>query len=67
MEVNIVWTVIYLVLAVPLIIIELIGVYRRQKGDTISENVWWIQKKFWPIKIVISGFLIWLLVHFWSG
>ena len=67
-QVDVAFTIIFAALAIPLTVVELYGVARRQRGDTISENVWWVQRR-WPwARYVIGGFLIWLFAHFmWGG
>lgn len=58
------FTAAYLLFAVPLVAVELYGVWRTDKGDTISEHIWTIRNR-WPWLVVpIGGFLVWLLLHF---
>lgn len=62
--VEIGFTIAFVLLAIPLVALELYGVWRKEKGDTISENIWWLQKRFWPFRIVVAAFCLWLLIHF---
>lgn len=66
--IDLTFTLIFAAFAIPLIAVELYGVWRQKRGDTISENVWWVLRR-WPVlKYFVGAFLIWLFVHFlWLG
>ncbi|QMP84495.1 hypothetical protein HUN43_00002 [Streptomyces phage Endor1] len=57
-------------------VIEGVALYRKQKGDTLSEHVWkWFHtergqqktKTTQARRAVLVMFLAWLVVHFLSG
>ena len=62
------WTIALVVMA----IVEIIGVYRKAPGDTITETVrlWISLIPFawgrWLAKIVLSGIAAWLILHVWE-
>jgi hypothetical protein len=53
--------------------IEGSAIFRKARGDTLSEHVWaWFQIRDKPAqwtwrRIVLAGFLCWLLVHMVAG
>lgn len=55
----------YLWLGLQLIAVELYGVARKGRRDTISEN-WWLIQHFHPItaRLLMTVFLTWLYLHF---
>lgn len=56
---------IYLALGLAILAVELYGVFKPTKMDTISEHWWWIQDALgWPAKVLITLFLAWLWIHF---
>ena len=57
------FTIIYGVLGALIIGVELYGVVKKRRGDTISEHYWWVQKRAPWVRIFLLGFLIWLAVH----
>lgn len=61
------WTLAYLALGIPLLTLELVGVWRPGRGDTISENVWWLEHRFWPFRVFVTAFSVWLTFHFALG
>lgn len=73
-EINTWFTLGFLALGIPLIALELYGVYRRVPdpetgkrkwgGDTISENWWWLRERAPWLRVPMAGFLIWLFYHF---
>ena len=63
-EVTPLITVAFLVFIIPAVALELWGVRRKAKGDTISENVWWLQKRIPGLRFVVAAFVAWLFVHF---
>jgi len=55
-----------------LVITELIGIYRKGKGDTITEGWRLIDRELngwlrWLWRIFTIGFLGWLILHFTTG
>lgn len=56
--------VVYLTLGAVIVAVELLGVWRRKTGDTISEMYWWLQRHAWWVRMPMGGFLVWLFVHF---
>jgi hypothetical protein len=66
LELAAVFTVVYLALGIPLLLVELYGAFVRRKrgGDTISEHWWWLRNRHPWLNWVMGGFLIWLSYHF---
>jgi hypothetical protein len=63
-EINLVFTMVYLVLGIPLILLELYGIRRKDNGDTISENWYWLRNRVPVLVVPMVFFLGWLLYHF---
>ena len=40
------------------------ALYRKKRGDTLSEAVWWVLSRARVLQFVAAGFLMWLLIHF---
>jgi len=54
------------------VIVEGIAIYQKDKGDTLSEHVWALfkirdQDGWHPRRIILAGFMVWLLVHMVAG
>jgi hypothetical protein len=64
MELEAIFTFVFLLLGIPLIIAELYGVYRENKGDTISEHWWALRNRYPWLKWPMLGFTLWLTYHF---
>ena len=69
---NLWFTAIYVILGLALLITELVGVWRKGDGDTITENWRWVRKNAppwlgWAWGIFTGGLLIWALGHFLGG
>lgn len=65
---NIVFSVIYGLGFLTLLVVEVIGVKRKAKGDTITENWRWIDGRLhgflqWGWRILTAGLLAWILIH----
>lgn len=44
------------------VVAETIAIFDRDTGDTLSESIWFLQRSWWPLTvllIVLFGFLIW--------
>lgn len=59
----------FLALGLPLLAVELFGVWRRPGGhaggeDTISEAWWSIRNRYPLLTVAMAGFLLWLMFHF---
>lgn len=72
-ELNIAFTIAFLTLGIPLLLLELYGVWRRVKdeegnsswgGDTISENWWALRNRYPWLGLPMGAFLAWLFYHF---
>lgn len=61
----------FIILGVAALVLELRGVMRRQKNDTISEEVWWLRKHAPAVfAVFMVGLLVldvWLPFHFTIG
>lgn len=64
------WAWIWLCIGVLVVAVELIAIVRKGEGDTLSENVWKLQRRgSWGkfVRWMIAAFLLWLIIHFASG
>jgi len=63
-----VWWIAYLVLIVALVGVEIAGVVRKGKRDTITEGWRAIDKRGgavrWALRFVTAGLLLWAAFHF---
>ncbi len=65
---NPLFTLTYLVLGVLLGLVELIGIMRPARGDTVSEIFWWFRDRFpRSSAVALIGFLVWLGLHLLFG
>lgn len=44
--------------------LETYAILDRDPGDTLSESIWFLQRSFWPVTIVIVVLLVFLFIHF---
>ena len=66
--------VVWLVIFVLVFALEIYGVKRKQKNDTITETYRWIRDNLtrkskalgFIFSLLISGLLMWTLLHFWD-
>lgn len=59
----------YLLLGTALVALELVGVRRKAKGDTITENWHWVESHLhgplrWLWRVFTVGLLAWVALHF---
>lgn len=49
------------------LVLEILALIRKDRGDTLSEHVWFLLRKggvvFWFLAL---GFFMWLIVHFFG-
>jgi hypothetical protein len=43
------------------------AIYRKRTGDTLSGQVWWLERKFRPLWLVVAVGMAWLTMHFLGG
>ena len=66
--------VLWLIIFVAVLALELYGVHRREKNDTITETYRWIRDTLtarskalgFIFSLLISGLLMWTILHFWD-
>lgn len=71
---NPVFTILIVCGALFLLVVELVGVFRKQPGDTITEN-WRAADEYlkrqpairWFYRIFTAGILLWAALHFLVG
>ena len=61
------WAVFYAIALVVVLTVELVGVHRAGKGDTITES-WRAVRDHWPwakpvLTVFMAGFMAWALLH----
>jgi len=66
------FSVIYGLLFFAFVGVELYGAFiRKERGDTFSENVWWLQDRVPGLRWIVAAFValgvVWLLPHFLIG
>lgn len=54
--------VVWLVLAAAVLALELVAVFSRRRGDTISESVWWLLRR--GAGVALLPLYVWLGWHF---
>jgi len=54
--------VVWLVLALAVVALELVAVFSKRRGDTISESVWWLLRR--GAGVALLPFYIWIGWHF---
>lgn len=69
MHLNLYFSLAYGVLSLALVVVELVGVRRKAKGDTITENWRWVDAHLhgplrWFWRVFTVGFLAWVALHF---
>jgi len=69
---NPVFSITFLIGLVVLVVVEIIGVRRKGKGDTLTEHWRWIESWLpdgwaWVFRIFTGGLLVWTLLHFLVG
>jgi len=66
------YSFIYGLLFFAFIAVELYGAFfRKERGDTFSENIWWLQDRIPGLRWIVAAFLavgvVWLVPHFLAG
>jgi hypothetical protein len=46
------------------IVAEGVAIFDQDRGDTLSESVWFLQRGFWPLTVMLAVLLLFLIVHF---
>lgn len=44
--------------------LEAWAIFDRRPGDTLSESVWFLQRSWWPLTIILAILFVFLIVHF---
>ena len=61
------WSIAWLVWILAFAAIEAPAVWRKRKGDTLSEQWWWLRdRKIGPVPVgwaILLPFWIWLTIH----
>lgn len=74
-DLNPIFSVIFLIGFLLLVVTEIVGVIRKQRGDTITEHWNFVDRVFkqkapavrWIWRVFTAGFFIWLVLHFLVG
>jgi hypothetical protein len=66
---NPLFSVLFGVLVVALVVVEVVGVVRKQRGDTLTENWRWLDRHLpaglrWFLRVFTAGMLLWTALHF---
>jgi hypothetical protein len=69
MALNLIFSALYAIGFLFLLVLEIIGVRSKSKGDTITENWRYLDTKLhgplqWGWRVMTSGILVWILFHF---
>lgn len=40
------------------------ALFDSDPGDTLSEQIWFLQQQFWPLTVALAGLFTFLVVHF---
>jgi len=62
----------FLALVVVFLVVEVIGITRKQPGDTFTEAWRWVEFQLpawtaWLFRILTGGVLVWAILHFLAG
>ena len=68
------YLILWLIIFVAVLALELWGVHRKEKNDTITETYRWIRDNLtkthkalgFIFSLLISGLLMWTILHFWD-
>ena len=65
---NLTFTSIFALGFLALFVTEIVGVIRKSKGDTITENWRYVDKRLhgvqqWGWRVMTAGLLVWTLIH----
>ncbi len=58
------WFIAWLLWLTTFIVLETIAIANPDRGDTLSESVWFLQRSFWPLTIILAVLFVFLFVHF---
>ena len=60
------FTILWGVIGGAALILEIIALRRKKRGDTLSEQIWALLRKSPVVWFVGLGFFSWLIVHFFA-
>lgn len=71
-QLNPVFSIVFLFFVGGAFVVEMIGVARKPKGDTLTENWRWIEEWLpnwaaWVFRVFTGGILVWAILHFLVG
>lgn len=58
------WFIAWMLWLSTFIILELVAILSPDRGDTLSESIWFLQRGFWPLTIILAVLFVFLFVHF---
>lgn len=44
--------------------LEAWAIVNPEPGDTLSESVWFLQRQWWPLTVILAVVFVFLIVHF---
>lgn len=57
------WVVVWMVILAVVLVFEFWALGRKARGDTLSEQIWWLLKRWWG-RAILYPLWIWLTYHF---
>ncbi len=46
------------------VVAETIAIIDTEPGDTLSESIWFLQRSWWPLTVLLAVLFVFLIVHF---
>jgi flagellar biosynthesis/type III secretory pathway M-ring protein FliF/YscJ len=58
------WFIFWMLWISTFLVAEAIAIFDRDLGDTLSESIWFLQRSWWPLTVILALLFIFLIVHF---
>lgn len=46
------------------LVLETWALIDRDRGDTLSESIWFLQRQWWPLTVILAVLFLFLIWHF---
>ena len=46
------------------VVAETIAIVNPDRGDTLSESIWFLQRSWWPLTVILAVLFLFLIFHF---
>lgn len=58
------WFIFWMIWLSTFLVFEGIALLSPERGDTLSEQIWFLQRGFWPLTVGLAVLIGWLFYHF---